>query len=71
MGLKSLEQSYLADAHRYLTLANQQAPDDAEVQYGLGVVENLRGAEWGGGALVCGGTEIQGLAGVGCGPNGL
>ncbi|MBL0155892.1 MAG: tetratricopeptide repeat protein [Bryobacterales bacterium] len=43
MGLKSLEQSYLADAHRYLTLANQQAPDDAEVQYGLGVVENLRG----------------------------
>lgn len=43
MGLKSLEQSYLADALRYLTLANQQAPDDAEVQYGLGVVENLRG----------------------------
>ena len=43
MGLKSLEQSYLADALRYLTLANQQAPEDTEVQYGLGVVENLMG----------------------------
>jgi tetratricopeptide (TPR) repeat protein len=43
LGLKSLAQSYLADARRYLTLANQQAPGDAEVQYGLGVVENLLG----------------------------
>lgn len=43
MGLKSLDRSYLADAVRYLTLANQQAPDDAEVQYGLGVATNLLG----------------------------
>jgi tetratricopeptide (TPR) repeat protein len=43
MGLKSLERSYLADAVRYLTLANQQTPGDAEVQYGLGVAENLLG----------------------------
>ena len=43
LGLKSLEKSYLADAVRYLTLANQQAPNDAEVQYGLGVAENLLG----------------------------
>jgi Flp pilus assembly protein TadD len=43
MGLKSLERSYLADAVRYLTLANQQAPGDAEVQHGLGVATNLLG----------------------------
>lgn len=45
LGLTSLERSYLADAVRYLSLANQQAPGDGEVQYGLGVAQNLLGRD--------------------------
>lgn len=41
MGARSLENSYLNDALRYLTLAYQQNPKDAQVLYQLGVTYNM------------------------------
>lgn len=41
MGARSLENSYLADALKYLSLAHQQNPDDAQVLYQLGVTNNM------------------------------
>lgn len=41
MGARSLENSYLNDALKYLTQAYQQNPKDAEVLYQLGVTNNM------------------------------
>lgn len=41
MGARSLENSYLHDALKYLTQAYQQNPNDAEVLYQLGVTNNM------------------------------
>lgn len=43
MGVKSLEKSYLADAVRYLTIAHEEDPGDAEVMLDLGRAANLQG----------------------------
>lgn len=41
MGARSLANSYLNDALKYLTLAHQRNPADAEVLYQLGLTNNL------------------------------
>jgi Flp pilus assembly protein TadD len=41
MGLQSLERSYLNDALRYLRIAQEEAPEDAEVALKLGYTLNL------------------------------
>lgn len=41
MGLRSLEKSYLNDALRYLRIAQEENPDDAEVATKLGLTYNL------------------------------
>jgi tetratricopeptide (TPR) repeat protein len=40
MGIRSLEKSFLADAKRYLTIANEENPEDTEVMLKLGWTYN-------------------------------
>ncbi len=65
LGLRSLEKSYLPDALRYLRIAQEENPEDAEVALKLGQTYNLLGRdkealEWFGRARRMGHAEANG-----------
>jgi Flp pilus assembly protein TadD len=64
MGFRSLEKSYLKDALRYLRVAQEEHPADAEVAYRLGLTLNLLGQddealEWLGRAARLGSSDAR------------